>query len=201
MSAYSKKFKNFRYGFSLLEMLVAVSIFSIVILVGVSSLFAVFSATDKARSSSVSINNVGLMLEEISRALQDGYLYHCNITLGNVWDPRDCGFPAPGANSIAFEDINGNLLSLSDQIVYKFVQSGTLGHIERSTDSGTTFERITPTDIDIDKLEFRVRGSAPNDFMQARVIILIQGIAGLGPNKEQTNFNLQTTVTQRIADN
>jgi prepilin-type N-terminal cleavage/methylation domain-containing protein len=184
-------------GFTLIELMVSVAIFGIVILIGVGALLTTLNANRKTRASAKTIENLGFVLEEMTQSLQNGFLYHCDRTVSDISISRNCGFDTGlgTASSIAFEDINGTLNDGADQIVYRFES----GAIEKSVqgNAGPFIPLLDPS-ITISNLQFHVRGAASDDAAQARVMIIIVGTAGEGD--EQTSFNIQTTVRQRVGD-
>jgi len=94
-----------------------------------------------------------------------------------------------------FEGNEGDVTDPTDQIVYRFIDS----HIEKSIDGGATFIAITASEVTINEMRFYTVGTTRGDTSQPRVVMTIQGTAGVS-SKAQTNFNLQTTVSQRVLD-
>lgn len=182
MQNNSKKIKtlNNKYGFSLIEMLVAVALFTIVMLIGAGSLLSLVDANRKAQALNSVINNLNFALESMSRNLRVGTNYNCD---GIV----DC---PSGGTSLSFTSSEG------ENMVYRYDSSAKL--IERSKDGGT-YITITAPEVTIDEFAFVVEGASPTDNLQPKIIIKIRGTAGV-KKKVKTNFNLQTTVSQRILD-
>lgn len=188
----SKKTKK---GFTLIEIMVSISVFSIVMLVSSGSIFSVFDANRKSQTMRSVMDNLNLSLESMTRTIRFGYRYHCDITQGGGLNTtRDC---AGGANSIALLDSN------SAQVVYQLCTSGAnTGRIARSADCNAG-PFITGTDVTINTLNFYVLGSdtysASTNLVQPKVIISITGHAGT-KTSSRTDFRLQTMVSQRIFD-
>jgi type II secretory pathway pseudopilin PulG len=194
---YSKKERCKMGGFTLIELVVSVGIFGLVILIGVGVILTVLNANRKTRASSETIENIGFAVEEMSRSLQNGFLYHCDSTIPGISAPRNCGFDTGlvTASSLAFEDISGNINSDSDQIVYRL----RVGTIEKSVQGNAgPFVAVLDPAITVSDLQFHVRGAVFDDQIQSRVMIIIVGTAGQGD--EQTSFSIQTTVRQRVGD-
>ncbi len=187
-------------GFTLIEMMVAVSIFSIVMLVAIGSLVTVIDANRKAQSLQSVINNISFAIESMSRTARVGSSYYCfqgnsnpaPVDSNGIEKPLDC---VNGGTLIAFEAHDGNPNERDDQVVYRL--NGT--SIERSLDGGSTFVSLTSSRVRIDHLKFYVIGSDPNDSLQSRILVTISGTAGVSVRSE-TKFNLQTTITQRVPD-
>lgn len=188
------------YGFTLIEMMASVTIFSIVMLVAIGSLLTITDANRKARATQAVINNMNFVLEGISREARVGTTYYCypgNPTaqpdLGeSIKNPQDC---AGGGTILSFEPHDGDPLSTADQVMYRLNNT----HIERSLDGGTTFITVTASNVSLDDFKFYVFGSTPGDNEQPRIFITVRGTAGVS-DKVKTKFNLSTSITQRVFD-
>jgi prepilin-type N-terminal cleavage/methylation domain-containing protein len=180
-------------GFSLIEMMVASSVFAMVMLMAVGALLSIVDSSRKAQSQETSFVNIDFALETMSRAIRLGTNYHCDVTVTSppIIQPRD---NLAGCTSVVFEAFSGSSANPNDQVVYRL----NANRIERSVNSGGTYTPLTSPDVTIQNLSFYVMGSTPGDGSQARVLITVYGFAGTG--KSQVNFNLQTTVTQRLLD-
>ena len=189
-------------GFTLIEMMVAVTIFSIVMLVSVGSILAIVEANRKAQSLKSVVNNLNFTMETISRNIRVGTKFHCFSVNNNaavpdgITDPQDCD-EDDEANALALEPQLGDPNLDTDQVIYRFNN----GAIWRQISPGPFNDavRLTADEVTIEHMEFVVDGntvSASGD--QPRVRITIQGFAEVG--SERTDFNLQTTVTQRVLD-
>ena len=198
-------------GFTLIEMLVAVFLFTIVMLVSMTSVLALIDANKKNQSTLSIVNNLTLVVNSIVKSIAVSKGYYCgnaaaayNGTVGS-----DC--PTTPGESITFFT-PANSAGGSIQIVrYKFVEgaNGAPGKIERAinSNSATDFIPITSPEIDVKSLRFYVYDTAPLvygcttacDLKQPRVVMIVQGIAGTKDNTK-TQFNIQTTVSQRKLD-
>lgn len=156
-------------------MIISVAIFSVVMTIGVGSLLSIIEANRKAHSFKTVINNINLAMEGISKELRVGSNYNCSSISGG-----DC---------LSGDDIIYFTSKYNQNVIFRL--NG--GVIEKSVGGGS-FVGITSSDITIDNLKFYVIGSAPGDSQQPRVVITIGISTGL------TNFNLQTTVSQRLLD-
>lgn len=177
-------------GFTLIEMIVSVGIFSVVMLVGITALLSVIDLNKKNQSLKVAVNNINLAMENMSRDIRTGTDYHCGTT-GDITLPLDC---SSGEDLMAFEGVSGDDSTFADQIVYRLNN----GNIQRSSNGGEDFLNITASDINITNLMFYVQGAEFGDGLQPRVVIIVSGSAGSGG--AAFDFNLQTTVSQRNLD-
>jgi prepilin-type N-terminal cleavage/methylation domain-containing protein len=200
MQIQNSKFKiqNSKRGFSLVEMLVAVALFSGVMLMGVGALLALIDANRKAQAINSVMNNLNFAMESISRNIRVGTTYHCepnaNPVPVDIDMPKDC---VNGGKLLAFESSNGNSSDKNDQVIYRL--NGTI--LEKSEDGGAvgTFISIVAPEVSIEQFVFYVDGTSSSDSMQPRVVMIIQGTAGIN-EKTKTKFNLQTTISQRVLD-
>jgi len=189
-------FKNLK-GFTLIEIMVSVSVFSVIMLLTSSSIYTVFDANRKSQSLRSVMDNLNLSLESMTRTIRFGKDYHCDINFGDPALPRDC---AGGANSIAVLDSNGTQVRYSfDAVNRKIVR--IIGGVSQD---------VTGSDVTITIATFRVFGSTPyiagagtcpgsNDCLQPQVIIVVSGYSGAKATS-RSSFNLQTTISQRIFD-
>ena len=182
-------------------MLVAVSLFIVVVTAVSASFIGIVDSYRKTRALRVNMDNLSTTIESIVRGVKTGLTYHCGST-GTITTPQNC---ASGSSYFAFESASGNPLLGTDQIVYTLGPQGagcpSANQICRSTDSGANFYPITagPPQITIDTLRFYVLGADSSDAVQPRVVISIKGTTGLSA-KEKTSFSMQTMITQRTPD-
>ncbi len=189
------RFQRSNGGFSLIEIMVSVSLFAVVMTISVGSLLSLIDANRKAQALNSVMNNLNFALENMSRNIRVGNTYHCSILSSvpaNLDTTKDC---VNGGILFAFEGAKGDTASSMDQIVFRFVDN----RIEKSIDGGTTFIAITASEVTIDDMKFYVVGTTRGDSFQPRVVMTIQGTAGIS-SKSETSFSLQTTVTQRVLD-
>ena len=78
--------KKIAGGFTLVEMIVSVAIFTIVAFVAVGALLKVIDANKKSQSLKTSINNLNFALESLSREMRVGSNYTC-ISVSSVTVP------------------------------------------------------------------------------------------------------------------
>ncbi len=188
-----------RRAFTLIEMMVAVSIFAIVMLVGVGALLSLIQANARAQAINSVMNNLNAALESMSRTIRVGTTYHCETS--PVPPPpsvlamaKDCA--GGGGVLLAFEGSNGNPNDANDQVVYRL--NGK--QLERSLLAGVngSFVALTAPEVSIDQFNFYVVGSAPGDGVQPRVLVRIQGSAQVPGGK--TTFTVQASVVERLLD-
>lgn len=164
-------------GFTLVEMIVAIFVFSVVMVISTGALVSIIGANRKAQSVKSVMNNVAFSLDSMTRALRVGSGYDCGVT--------SCS--SEGSESLTFTDVDGR------EIQYRLNES--TNQIERNI-NGEGFQALTAPEVTVDKLMFYVDGVESEG--QPRVLIVMGGRAGVG--KSETVFNIQTLVSQRSLD-
>lgn len=176
-------------GFTLIELMVSVSVFIIVMVISMGSILSVIDANRKSQSLRSVMDNLNYTLESMTRSIRFGTSYHCDINQGIVSMPRDC---AGGASSIAVRSSSGV------QVVYKLVN----GRLVRTL-NGTTDYYLTGSDVTITKANFWVTGSDPYasgaNLSQPRVVVVLSGYVGIKQTTHST-FTIETTISQRLFD-
>jgi prepilin-type N-terminal cleavage/methylation domain-containing protein len=176
-------------GFTLIEMLVSLSVFTVVLMLSMSSIISVLDANQKSQTLRSAMDNLNVTLEAMSRKIRFGERYHCGTnTPLNV--PRDC---SSGDSSFTFLASDGTTIT--------YTLSGR--YITWSPNGGAASYLLNSPDMVIQKLTFYVTGSAAyangTDLSQPRVVIVIQGYSGT-KSSTRTSFFLETTISQRKLD-
>lgn len=156
-------------GFTLIEIMVSMSIFIIVMVVATGAVLSAVDANRKAQALGSVMNNLNVALESMVRDVRTGSLY------------------TVGSNSIAFTDAEGNRVTygLSNNVLQKTINTG----------SGVG-GNITANEITIQEFNFTSNGNSLGDGLQPLILMQIKGYAGKG--KTQSNFIIQTLLTQRL---
>ncbi|MDP3763112.1 MAG: type II secretion system protein [bacterium] len=171
-------------GFTLIELMTAVSIFIVVMTISMGSIIGVFDANRKSRSLKAVLNNLNLTVESMSREMRFGKNYHCGSG-GDLDLSQNC---PSGDTLISF------LSSDSVQTTYRL--NGTT--IEKQVGSGGDFIAVTAPEIIIDNLTFYTLGAGTGNTLQPKTVIIIK--SHTGANKGRSDFTLQTLVSQRALD-
>ncbi len=188
---YKKNSKRIN-GFTLIEMVVALGVFSIIAVIVAGALLSMSDAQKKAIALRLAQDNIGYTFETMTKEIRTGHSYHCGI--GNDYfniAPRDC--ISPGGPSFIF--IN----ALGQTIIYRLRLTSGQGQIERSANGGGTFSALTSPEVNVNRLTFYVRGAPENDKLQPLVTIILNGTAG-ETARVKTSINVQTTISQRLLD-
>ncbi len=187
-------------GFTLIEMLVSVAIFSVVMVMALGALLSLSTADRKAQALKSAIDNLNFGLDSMSRSIRTGYGYHCGSFAG-----QDC---SSGSNTFFFTSssnvVTAYQLSTDPAICN---QTGAVGCIAKWTATTNAWLPITSPDVIIKDLSawgsylFYVTGSTQGtaDNRQPLVIVTLSGYAQVS-SSQQSAFNLQTSITQRLYD-
>jgi prepilin-type N-terminal cleavage/methylation domain-containing protein len=187
-------------GFSLVELLVSVALFTIVITMAVGTLLVIVDANAKAQNMQDVMTNLTFALDSMSREIRTGRGYYCGYVAGKMpsgigeFETQDCN----AGNALTIVEGGSSLTGVGNnpRIFYHYNQAET--SIERRIGDGN-WVPITSNEVVIENMYFTVTDSSVFDGAQASVTIYIQGQAGTIKNVD-TNFALQTTVTKRLLD-
>ncbi|TSC78818.1 MAG: hypothetical protein G01um101429_641 [Parcubacteria group bacterium Gr01-1014_29] len=196
------KRRNGTKGFTLLEMIVAVGIFSMVAVLASGSAFLFHRLQRKAINAQNVHDNIRFALDTMAREIRTGDKFcHVSLPTGcvNVSAPSlNCSWASGGCTQFSFRE------SLADtpNIAYR-LNTGAPGGgaIQKSTDGGVQWYYITDPERTISTLRFYASGiTAFPDEEQERVTIVIEvKSAYLAKPGEESRLLLQTTVTKRKA--
>ena len=141
-------------GFSLVEIVVSLAVFSIVMLVATGALLSIVEANKKAQSQQIAMNNLNFAVENMTRAIRVGTNYHCGFSGFSIPPtPQNCN----GLDFFAFRPF---CETQPCGVVQVYRKNG--GVIERSTD-GINYSAVTSSSIIIEELRFITLGATVND--------------------------------------
>jgi len=196
-----------QFGFTLIEMMVAVALFSVVMTVSISALLSLVDANRKAQAMQSVMNNLNVSLDGMVRAVRMGTQYHCgcassgtcNLTViqgEDISDAKDCLGTGvdPNGEMLAFEPFGGDTSVDTNQWIYWFKG----GRLYKSTDGGQTEVAITAPEVYINSFRIYVKGaentlySNPSDRSQPLAIIVVEGTAGAEENSSFAVFSISS---------
>jgi len=193
---YFKKNK-FTDGYTLIETMIALTIFLIVIVVGVGSLLNAYTINRQSQGMRSIIDSLSFTMEDMSRNIRTGYNYKC-LESGQDYNQDMLNIPGNciGGYGIAFEYSEGDPKINTDQWVY-YIKEGKLF---KSTQGLSNPIQMTPDEVVLSAkaISFSVIGSESSDKQQPLVIIRLAGKITSGENA--TPFSLETAVSQRVSD-
>ncbi len=185
---------NTRAGFTLIEIMVAVSIFSIVMVIAIGAVLAIVSANRKAAALNSVITNLNFAIEGMVRDLRTGVSYNCGADA-----PGSNNCPE-GNNSVGFFSAQSNA-----SVGYGIGDANDIptrcpAGIYKVVNQSDSRQCLTGPDIKVNQLRFHVIGSPVGayDYTQPRIIIVVNGnFVGYGALGD---FSLQSMVSQRKLD-
>ncbi len=191
-------------GFTLIELMVATSIFMIIMLMAMGSLVISSDSAKKSEGLRFAMDNVNFAMESMTRSLRTGTHYSCVLSGGTVDlsmtpEPSDC--PLQGNNPgslLAFMPAAADVDNLPSPFAYQKVKrgDGLTSTLERCDRNGCV--DVVSSDVDVEDLRFYVDGSYPDDMVQPRVYILMKGTVTV--KGEPTSFAIQTVASQRSTE-
>lgn len=189
MNTASRQIRNAQRGFTIIELVVSIGVFSILVTLAVGSI-ARSLRTQRQLSAMIAANtNVSLALEQMAREIRTGYGFE--PANGTVCSGTWCA-----SDELLFENAMGA------QVAYRLVNKS----IERTvTTPGGQDEigYITGNDAEITYLSFILFGHSTGDGFPPRVTIAL-GVTPQGGERDLVlkgiETRLQTTVSSRSVD-
>ncbi len=169
-------FQTKKSGFTLIETMISVSIFVVVITIGIGSLMTIVSANKKLQIQRQTIDSMSFALELMSRKIRTA----SQGVGGN--------FITTTGNSLSFTDQSGIPITYTLQ-GNELVSIDTLGNVTP----------LTPSNVEIADLRFTTAGLMPIGDGKAFIRINLTGT--INYKTTSTPFSLQTSISPRLIDN
>lgn len=197
-------------GFTLLEMIVSMGIFTIVAVIAVGSLVRISSLNRQAQALQAATNNINYILESMSRELRVASTYYCTDQV--VYNGGSAG--------LVFQECNGNgdkgILFRSSNVdnngcnlVYGYwfqkdnaTNNWSISKSQQADDCSSSVRRdealplVDNNNVTISNVQFDNQIGAGGYSLFS---IELSGYAGKKDN-EKVNFSVRTMVSQRIKD-
>ncbi|MES3030885.1 MAG: type II secretion system protein [Patescibacteria group bacterium] len=206
-------FKNTQKGFTLVEMIVSLAIFTIVALVAVGALLKITDANKKSQTLKTAINNLNFALESMSREMRVGEDYNCMI---NVVSPsvdlqsfseEECEIPQEDDWLIAFKssekmdrEVGDGECTLIHAYWYTPITDDAYTikkAVQTSCEQGplvdADFQELLSPDIRITDSRLKVDIA---DYTPQKAFFWLKGYAGVR-ERERTEFEIQTSISER----
>lgn len=218
----NKNILNNQKGFTLLEMIISLAIFTIVAVVAVGALLKILDANRKSLTLKTAINNINFALESMSREMRVGRVYSCGtsengnfsaITNNSFNTNYNCsnftldvsnGNDENGSWRFAFRsskkdpsDSNCNLIYAYKMVTVDNGKRLTLkkamqNTCQQSLNDQDYYDVISP-DVNITKSFINVSGNSSQPYAS----FTFEGYVGV-KEKDKTYFNIKTSVAQRV---
>lgn len=170
-------------------MIVAVGLFTIVMVVCISALLSLLDANRKAQALQSVMNNLNIALDGMVREIREGSDYRCGSS-----SPADPNCPTTPGTTFYFSP---NCSGSCPDWIYRFHD----GMLWRSVTGLIAGEMpLTAPEVTIDSVSFYVIGAQESDTVQPKVMVVIKGSAGSQKATVRTTFHVQATAVQRVLD-
>ncbi len=209
------KLKQKKAGFTLIEMIVSLGLFSVVVTIAVGSLLVLIASNRQLQDEQSILSNLTFAVDGMTREIRTGRYYDCesrNSVGGSFSSSNDLDSAVAGNDCSSGNNLNRRFQGIS------FVEGGdsVTGGNERilyffNRNQGKLYRRIgtqvaqpiTSDGIYIRSAEFFVSGSRPlssaaSQDDQAAVTLIIEAAESNDPSAKV--HVLQTTITQREID-
>jgi prepilin-type N-terminal cleavage/methylation domain-containing protein len=214
MTIFFTKENNTTQGFTLVELLVVLGLFSSIVTLTLGTLFNAQVINGNLQQTQSVLDNVNLSVQTMSRDIRFGTEFFCD-TFIPVTAPtvrKNCVYGATGTTGgsvIAFRP--SGFTDDRDRVAY-YVQNGTLYKTSYPFGLASSTEQMTSDDVDITNLTFYLDGAqtsdGSNDFgglsdlRQPIIVAMLSGTTRPANNaKNSAPFSLQFTVSVRNLDN
>lgn len=197
-------------GFTLIEIMVATSIFMVIMLIAMGALISSSDTAKKAQALRSAMDNVNFAMESMARSLRTGTNYEC-IPSGNFILPRtagapfnfaDCTLAGSGGSAVSFMPANNppsDPHTLQDTAyLFKARTDGSGTSVIQKCTTTLGCVDIVASNVDIKQATFYVAGSDPTDAAQPSVYITIKGTVKV--KGVDNAFAIQTMASQRSSE-
>lgn len=194
--------KKISSGYTIVETMIAVSLFIIVVMIAMGSLLNANLLREKSQNMRSIIDNLSFMMDDMSRNLRTGINYHClavgDNDFSSLGNAQSC---ASNGWAIAFKSAYGGGIW-----VYKIesIDSGVTFNISKSVEGGVggSWVQLNPNEIVIDPVAsgFSVLGAEPPPGDTQQPLVTIKLVGKIIYKNIESPFSLQTSVSQRIID-
>lgn len=191
-------------GFTLVEMLVSLALFTTIATMAVGTLLILINGNSRVVGEQVTLTSLSFALDSMTREIRTGSEYYCGsiaqVTGVGVYGSPTAVQSCTGGNvALSFREAGESITGggSDSRIAYYFENN----RLWRKVGSSAAQEIVT-NDVLITEGRFVVTGATPlgtgNEIVQPSVTILIEAQASSSDTTK--NFTLQSTVTQRALD-
>jgi type II secretory pathway pseudopilin PulG len=193
-------------GYTLIETMIAISLFIVIILAGMTSLLSAAAVHQKSQDLRSIMDSLSFITEDISRNLRTGSQFYCITGSDNLSNVSVAKSSPAGANcwGIAFEAQGGDPNNSNDQWVYFIDNSGKMWKSTQGPyNTLTNFVQLTPAEVQLNTSAsgFLVLGAespTAGNYQQPLVIIKLSGT--ITYKNTITPFSIETAASQRLID-
>ncbi len=194
-------------GFTLIEMIVSLGVFSIVVTTAVGAILVMIATNQRLQGEQSVMSNLSFALDNMTREIRTGTFYNC-ITSNPPSNQESLGTSTSecvsGGIGLSFVEGGDSLTGGSDERVMYYYDSSE-GGFKRQVGNDSP-ESIVSGGIVIQNAVFTVTGSdqvdSSGDVEQPTVTLYVEAISEQDASSGGTPkvYQLQTTITQRVLD-
>ena len=186
-------------GYTLIETMIAISLFIVIVTLGMSALLNANALHLKSQGMRSIMDNLSFIMEDMSTSLRTGHSYDC-ITSGGLpsvvvaTSGQTCGgiafFTDTGNEWVYY--IGHNINNTKIYSIFKMIYTST----------GSNNVQLTPDEVSINPVSgFSVLGAeSPADGDTQQPFVTIKLVGDVISQNVDTPFSLQTSVSQRGLD-
>lgn len=206
-------------GFTLVEILVVLGLFSFIMTLATGSLYATQAVNVKLQESQSMLDNINVSMQNITRDIRYGSNFYCKDIPSGIPATttlrRSCPYTSGGGNVLVFRPSG---YAENDRVSYyaSTTRTGNVDHyvILKSEYKGgaTTTYQMTSNDVKVNSFIFYVDGAysksgvgidenGKHDITQPIITIIVSGeTQPLKQIASSTKFYIETSVSPRILD-
>ncbi len=185
--------KNYVSGFTLIEVMVAVSVFAIVITVGIGSLMTVNKGYRQSQLQRSAIDNISFAMESMTREIRIGDSYTIGSSLDfNTEHENNSGSEFTFLSFDISDD--GEIVEIDDTVSYSLYQNNNNQGVIRMK-IGNLEQDLTSPNVDVTDLNFILEEKDGGQDKQPYLTIHITAKALRGG--QESEIVMQTGVSQR----
>ncbi len=201
-------------GFSLIETLVGVSLFTFVCLLAISTLISTYKINTRLKATRNVYDNLNFVLEDLLRESKQGSGYYClsateisagSVNLGDYSLVKDCATGAGGIGVVfqpqgydLFKRVAYFYRSSTKQIVKETFYVNSSYNRTSSGDDST--ENLTTDNISIENFNFVVSGTAKYDTGNLKQPLIKLIVSGKTKTNPVVSFSVESASSQRRLD-
>jgi prepilin-type N-terminal cleavage/methylation domain-containing protein len=197
-SSYKKE--NRPSGFTLVELMVSIALFSVIVAIASGGFVQALRSERQVSAMMSAESNVSLVLEQMTREMRTGYLFCHSVTSTSPLPA--CSTPTTPCTinpaTQAWTCPNIEFYNSDKEKVDYALQNGFLERADEAEASGT-FQPMTSNNVSTTYLMFTIFGNLEGDHWNPRITIAV----GVQPNDNTVTWstaNLETTVSSRSID-
>jgi len=197
-------------GFTLIEIIVSLALFSVVITIAVGALLVLIASNRQLQNEQSVLSNLSFALDSMTREIRTGSNYYCSF--GSSFNPGNLGQSINCQSAGGDVDFHGIAFDEGGRSVTQSATDSRISYFFDRNDgklyrqlSGRLPQSIVSDGIFIANAQFFVTGATRVDTLQPRITIVIEAYnsradADADAATRERAYVIQTTVTQRTLD-